>query len=166
MEIPSDDVFLFWDFCVTVRAQEMSSPSKSKGKMKYQYDKELAHAVPSSVTSVLDNVLDTKIGHVDVADFLQRIEAPATHEMKRIKRSNIHLVSTFPMAAIEPDFVYGCARRFTPKTRNIKDADGKVVISLDPEVIEQIFKVPRKSECVDLTKDSSLACWNEQKSNY
>ena len=83
--------------------------------------------------------------------------------MKRIKRSNIHLVSTFPMATIEPDFVYGCARRFTPKTRTIKDADGKVIVSLEPEFIEQIFKVPHKSECVDLTKDSSLACWNEQK---
>ena len=144
----------------------MSSPYKSKGKMKYQYDKELAHAFPSSVTSILDNVLDTKIGHVDVADFLQMIEAPATHEMKRIKRSNIHLVSTFRMATIEPNFVYGCARRFTPKTRNIKDADDKVIISLDPEVIEQIFKVLRKSECADLTKESSLTCWNEQKNNY
>ena len=95
MAIPSNDVFMFWDFCVAVQAQDMSSPSKSKGKMKYQYDKELTHAVPPSVTSVLDNMLDTKIGHVDVADFLQRIEAPATHEMKPIKRSNIHLVSTF-----------------------------------------------------------------------
>ena len=62
--------------------------------------------------------------------------------MKRIKRSNIHLVSTFPMAAIEPDFVYGCTRWFTSKTKNIEDADGKVIISLDPKVIKQIFKVP------------------------
>ena len=76
------------------------------------------------------------------------------------------MVSTFPMAAIEPDFVYGCAWRFTPKTRTIKDADGKVIISLDSEFIEQIFKVPHKSECIDLTKELSLACWNEKKSNY
>ena len=48
----------------------------------------------------------------------------------------------------------------------MKDVDGKVIISLNPEFIEQIFKVLHKSECADLTKESSLACWNEQKSNY
>ena len=100
---------MFWDFCVVVQAQEMSSLSKSKDKMKYQYDKELAHVAPSSIMSILDNEMDTKIGHVDVDDFLQIIEAPTSQEMKRIKRSNIHLVSTFPMAAIEPDFIVGCA---------------------------------------------------------
>ena len=97
MVILSDNVFMYWYFCVVVQAQEMSSPSKSKGKMKYQYDKELAHSDPSSIISILDNVMDTKIGHVDVANFLQRVEALASHEMKRIKRSNIHLMSMFPM---------------------------------------------------------------------
>ena len=85
MAILSDDVFMFWDFCVAVRAQEMSSPSKSKGKMKYQYDKELAHAAPSSVISILDNVMDTNIGHLDMADFLQRVETLLGHEMKCVK---------------------------------------------------------------------------------
>ena len=63
--------------------------------MKYQYDKELAHEAPSSVISFLDNMTDTKVGHVDVVDFLQRVEAPTSHEMKGIRRSNIHLVSTY-----------------------------------------------------------------------
>ena len=78
--------------------------------------------------------------------------------MNHIKRSNINLVSAFPMAAMEPDFVLGCTWRFTPKSKTMKDADGKVVISLDPKVIEKIFKVPHKAECADLTKESSLAC--------
>ena len=50
--------------------------------------------------------------------------------------------------------------------KTIKDAKGKVIISLDLEVIEQIFKVPHKVECADLTKESSLACWNGQKGDY
>lgn len=155
MAIPFDDVFMFLDFCVAAQTQEMPSSSKSKGKMKYQYNKELAHANPSSVASVLDNVMDTMIGHVDMADFLWRVENLVGDEMKHIKRSNIDLVSAFPMAAMEPDFVLGCIWHSTPKTKTIKDADRRVIISLDPKVIEKIFKVPHKAECVDLTKESS-----------
>ena len=54
-------------------------------------------------------------------------------------------------------------KTFQPK---IKDADGKVVNSLDLEVVEQIFKVPHNVECTDLTKESSLASWNEKKGDY
>ena len=90
-------------------------PSSSKGKIKYQYDKEFVHAAPSQVTSILDNISNTKIGHVDMLEFLQRIEAPTTHEMRCIKRSNIHLVSSFPMAAIELEFVLACSRHFSSK---------------------------------------------------
>ena len=61
---------MFWNFYVATQAQEIPSSSKSKGKMKYQFDKELTHASPSSFIFVLDNVLDTKTGHVDMADFL------------------------------------------------------------------------------------------------
>ena len=121
--------------------------------MKYQSDKELAHATPSQVTSILDNMLDTRIRHVDMTNFLQRIKTHVGHEMKRIKRSHIHLVSMFPMVAMEPEFVLGCAKRFSPKSETIKNVDGKVIISLDPKIIEQIFKVPHNAECVDLTKE-------------
>lgn len=106
----------------------------------------------------MDNVMHTNIGHVDVVDFLQRVEILIGQGMKCIKRRNIHLVSTFPMVAIELDFIFGCAWRFTSNTKTIKDADDKVIISLDPKVIEKIFKVPHKEKCVDLTKESSLAC--------
>ena len=67
---------------------------------------------------------------------------------------------------MEPDFLLGCARRFSLKSKMIKDVDGKVIISLDPEVIKQIFKVPHNAECADLTKESSLASWNEKKGDY
>ena len=50
-------------------------------------------------------VSDTEIEHVDMVDFIQRVESPSTHEMKRIKKSNIHLVSTFPMFSLEPELV-------------------------------------------------------------
>lgn len=161
MAISSDDV-MFWDSCIAT--QEM--PSKSKGKMKYQFDKELAHRTPSQFTSILDNVLDTKIRHVDMTDFLQRIETPVDHEMKHIKRSHIRLVSTFPMAAMELEFVLGCTKCLSPKSMTIEDVDGRVVISLNSEVIKQIFKVPHNAECVDLTKQSSLEIWNEKKGDY
>lgn len=82
----------------------MSTRTKAKGKMKYQYDKELAHSTASLVSSSLDQISDTRIGYVDMTKFLQRLEDPANKELRRIKRSNIHLISTFRMAALEPEF--------------------------------------------------------------
>ena len=55
---------------------------------------------------------------------------------------------------------------FYSKIKTIKDVDQKVMISLDPKVIEYIFKVPHKVECADLTKESSLACWNGHQGDY
>ena len=136
---------------------------KSKGKMKYRYDNKLAHVFASLISSPLDQVSDTKIGHVDMAGFLQRVEASLNWEMRCIKRSNIHLVSTFPMATLEPEFVLGCARHFSAKTKTIKDVDGNVIMSLDLEVIEQIFWVPQGVECVDLSNETSL---NDKKWDY
>ena len=87
----------------------MSIPTKTKGKMKCQFDKELAHMTASLVLSPMDQVSNTKIGHVDMIDFLQRIQSPANKEMKHVKRSNTHLVSSFPMVSLEPKFILGCA---------------------------------------------------------
>ena len=49
--ISSDDVFTFWNFHVVAQSQGILSFARSKGKMKYQYDKELAHTTTSKVTS-------------------------------------------------------------------------------------------------------------------
>ena len=106
-------------------------PSSTKGKMKYQYDKELAHTIPSQVMSILDSMSDLEVWHMDMIDFLQRIEAPSSHEMRQLKRSNIHLVPSFPMAAIELEFVLACSKYFSPKLKTIKDADGNIIISFD-----------------------------------
>ena len=86
--------------------------------------------------SILGNVSNTEIKHVDMIGLLQRVQAPANHEMRHIKRSNIHLVFSFPMAAMEPKFVLACSRHFSPKSKTIKDADGNVIIILELEVIE------------------------------
>ena len=41
----TNDIFTFWNFHVATQEQEIL-PS-TKGKMIYQYDKELAHTIPS-----------------------------------------------------------------------------------------------------------------------
>ena len=157
---------MFWNFYVATQAQEIPSLSKSKSKMKYQFDKELTHATPSSFIFFLDNVLDTKTGHVDMADFLWNVENRNSHEMKHIKRIHIHLVSSFLVAVMEPKFILGCVKYFISKYKTIKDVEGRVVISLNPKVIEQIFKVPHHAKCIDLTKESPLEIWNEKKEEY
>lgn len=83
-----------------------------------------------------------------------------------MKMCNIHLVSTFPMSALEPKIVLGCAWCFSPPPKTIKDADGKVIINLDPNVIKNIFKLPHNSKCVDFSKEMSLWLWNQSKLDY
>lgn len=48
----------------------------------------------------------------------------------------------------------------------VKDANGKVIFSLDPDVIEQIFRIPPSTECADLSKDKSIQLWNQNKLDY
>lgn len=68
--VPSNDVFTLWNFHVAAQNMfEKLTPSKGKRKTKYQYDKELAHSAPSHISSSFDEIIDTKIGHVDMVDF-------------------------------------------------------------------------------------------------
>ena len=50
--IPLDDVFTLGNFHVVL--EDMSPPPKAKGKMKYQFDTELAHTTSSHVSFTLD----------------------------------------------------------------------------------------------------------------
>lgn len=129
--------------------------------MKYQHDSYHNSAPPSQMISYCDKVKDTDISHMNFEDFLQRVDAAVTEDMLSMKQSSIHLVSTFPLAALEPEFVIACAKNFDPTSRTIKDQDGKTIVSFDPETVDKIFQVPLSPVCINITTQKALDRWNE-----
>jgi hypothetical protein len=144
-QINADDVLALWGFHRSLAdscsmTDESASPSNKK--MKYKFDKYQNEISPSHVVSNIDEIKDTEIGHVDMSEFLERAESSTSHDMQLLLRSHIHLVSSFPVAALDPEFVLACASHFDSETRTIKDDDGNVIIRLDLETINRIFRVP------------------------
>lgn len=87
-------------FNVAVHLSSMMEPSPSKRTMKFK--KQELHPVfpPSSVSSNIDNIIDTKNWHVDLKEFLKRVrESPVSYKMEPTINSGIHLVVAFPMSA-------------------------------------------------------------------
>lgn len=127
------------------------SPSKSTGKkMKYKYDNYLNMFSESSIKSNVNQIQDTEIGHVEMEEFLKRVrEAPSM--MTHIIASEVHKYASFPVVAHDLNFVLAVTERFDPIARQIKDADGNVVIHLDSEYFNSIFKGSYVEEVMDIT---------------
>lgn len=104
--------------------EEPASPSKKR--MKYKYDKYQNEISPSQVSSSIDEINDTEIGHVNMSEFLERIEESTDHGMQLLFNSHIHLVSTFLVAALEPEFVLACIAHFDKESRTMM-----AILSLD-----------------------------------
>lgn len=138
--------------------EELASPSNKK--MKYKYDKYQNEISPSQVSSPVDEIKDTKIGHVDMSDFLERVEGSPCEGMQLLLNSHNHLVSTFLVAAFEPEFVLARAAHFGRGSRMIKDDDGNIIIRLDAETINKIFKVPATLVYADISMKSTLDHYN------
>jgi len=72
------------------------SPKKAKA-MKYKYQG-VFPVLP--VTYNVDEIRDTKIGHVDMAKYVERMKLDKpSHYMQRIIKNNSYLVASFPVAA-------------------------------------------------------------------
>lgn len=122
--------------------------------MKFKYDKYLNMFLKSSLKYNVDQIQDTKIGHVDMDEFLKRVwEAPS--RMIRLIASKLHKYASFLVATHNPSIVLEVAKRFDPTTRHIKDANGNVVIRLDSEYFNSIFKGSYTEEVVDITLASA-----------
>lgn len=164
--IAYEDVLTLWSFhrSVTDSCSMTEEPiSPSNKKMKYKYDKYQNEISPSQVSSHVDEIKDTEIGHVDMSEFLESAEGSPSHIMQSLLNSHIHLVSTSPVATLEPEFVLACAAHFDKGSRTIKDDDGNIVIKLDAETIDKIFKVPAALVYVDITMKGALDHYNQKR---
>lgn len=70
----------------------------------------------SSVDSNIKEIRDTEIGHVDMQEFLDRVQKAPAHLTSLIK-SELHKYASFPVAAHDPEFVLEVAVHFDPSTR-------------------------------------------------
>lgn len=168
LSVAAEDVLTLLSFHHSVAdscsmSGEPSSPPNKK--MKYKYDKYQNEVAPTQVVSLIDEIQDTEIGHVDMSKFLERTKCSPTHGMQLLLNSHIHLVSSFPVAALEPEFVLACAAHFDRETRTIRDEDGNVVIRLYTETIDKIFRVLAPPEYADITMKSALDHYNQRRSD-
>lgn len=60
--------------CYSVITIQTMKPSPSKKAMKFKIQDPHPIFLPSSVSSNIDHIRDTKIGHVDLVEFLKRVE--------------------------------------------------------------------------------------------
>lgn len=134
--------------------------------MKYKYDKYQNEIAPLQVSSLIYEIKDMEIRHVDMSTFLEREKESPTHCMKFLLNSHIHLVSTFPVLALELEFVLACASHFDSKSRTIKYDDGNIIIRLDAKTIDKIFKVPATPMYIDISMKISLDYYNQRRSDY
>lgn len=73
-----------------------------------KFKKQNRHPIfpPSSIMSNIDHIRDTEIGHVDLSQFLKRVEQPSSYnKIESIIDSSIHLMVAFPMSAQDLEFV-------------------------------------------------------------
>lgn len=140
---------------------QMTKPSPSKKAMKFK--KQDLHPVfpPSLVPSNFDHIRETEIGHVDLVEFLKRIEKPpSNYKMEPTINSSIHLVSTFPMFAQDPKFVMATANHFDLVGKSVKDTSGKKIIKLDEDFFDTIFKCPNIEKYSNITIQSTQAYYD------
>lgn len=110
---------------------------------------------PSKVSSSMDHIKDTKIGHVDMSEFIKRVEDPKDSNMQFLLDIHIHHASSFLVASLEPKFVLACAYHFDKETRTIRNDDGEAIIHLDVDTIEKFFKIPPTPMYIEVSKDSA-----------
>lgn len=130
----------------------MTEVCPNKREMKFK--KQDLHSVfpSSSVTSNIDHIRDTKIGHVNLEEFLKRIKKPPSQlDMEAVINSGIHLVATFPMSAQDLEFVIAVAKHFDSESKSVKDESGKKLIRLDEEFFDSVFKCPSIKRYSDIT---------------
>ncbi|KAH9311265.1 hypothetical protein KI387_026300, partial [Taxus chinensis] len=62
--------------------------------------------------------------------------------MQAIYDSGLVLVTDFPTSMHCPEFILAKVAHFDEDSRMIKDVDSKVVIGLDSDLFEDLFKLP------------------------
>lgn len=90
-----------------------------------------------------------------MAEFIIRVEDPQDNNLQRLLDSHIHHASSFPMAALEPEFVLACAHHFDKESRVIKNDDGEAIIRLDADMVEKVFRIPPAPLYMEITKESA-----------
>lgn len=137
------------------------SPRKSRGKMmKYKYDKYLNIFPQNSIKKNVEQIRDMEIGHVNMNEFLRWVEKAPTR-MSNLFASELHKYASFPIVSHDLDFVLAVVDHFDPNTKQVEDVQGNVVICLDSEFFNSVFKGSSREEVVDITPTSAYTNYEE-----
>lgn len=70
------------------------------------------------------------------------------------------------MATLEPEFVFSCANHFDKEKRTIKNDDGEVIIRLDVNTIEKVFRIPPTPVYIEISNDSAADNYASREKNF
>lgn len=87
-------------------------------------------------------------------EFLDRVQKAPAHLTSLIKYE-LHKYASFPVATHDPEFVLAMADHFDPSTRQVRDDDQKVIMTLDSVFFNSIFKGSLAEEVANISQESA-----------
>ncbi|KAH9296633.1 hypothetical protein KI387_040221 [Taxus chinensis] len=128
--------------------------------MKYTF---LGVSPQSCLTSDLGNIGDTDLRQIDLPKFWERLKAPNKNPwMQAIFNSGLSLATSFPASVQCPEFVLAAAAHYDEDSMSIRDSDDKVVIHLDLNFFEDLFKLPDIQDYTTISPEIVVEHWDKK----
>lgn len=104
----------------------------------------------SCLVSILPELEDTSLVHVDLGDFLERTKNPLTGSlMEKIVKSGLVEATAFPLVATCLDLLMACMNRYNTENKCIKTSNGELLVSINRETVMAAMGIPHKEEYED-----------------
>lgn len=119
----------------------------------------------SFLVSILPELEDTSLVHVDLGYFLERAKSPQTGSMmEKIVKSSLVEAIAFPLVAPYPDLVIAYMNRYDTENRCIRTSNGELLVNINRETVMAVVGIPHKELYEDWTIGNSYAYFSEKKS--
>lgn len=89
-----------------------------------------------------------------------------SYRMEPTINNGIHLVAAFPMSTQNPEFVLALANKYDSTTKFVKYADRKMLIKLDEDLFDTIFKCSLIDQYADIDMQSMVAYFDKNSEKY
>ena len=109
---------------------------------------------------------ETDLHHVKPVFDLHALERAGNTSIKNLGHSGLLAAASIPISVQSLEFVIACIKHYNPATREIQSANGRLICSLKPDMVEKCFSIPPWPESVTLSRDECEKMWNMHKDKY
>lgn len=132
--------------------------------MKY---KEQEYEYAPMIDTMILEVLDTKIGHINLKHIQKSLtEGSLSKSSRKIADSGLVDATCFPIAVQCIKLVVECARGYNPNAREIRTIDGCLMAKLDGISIAITSRLPYKEKFTCIDKQKAYKYFSDNKSKY